>query len=112
MYLDQSTQSTAAGATTDNVLTGRTFQFARFDGFCRISATAEAAGESRLTIMAGTQTILPESSISRAARVPLLPDDVLVTFPVRRGQLIIVKHRNTGAGANVLFWRQDFRPRR
>lgn len=111
MNLDISTQSTAAGATTENVLQGRMFQIAPYDGWCRISATAESAGESRVTITVGTRTVLPESSISRAARVPLLPDDTLVTFPMRRGEPIILKHRNTGAGANTLFWRQDLRPR-
>lgn len=111
MNIDQSTQSTAAGGTTDNVLNGRQFANAPYDGWCRISCTAEAAGESRVTVSCGTRVVMPESSISRAARVPLLPDDVLVTFPMRRGEPIILKHRNTGAGANTLFWRQDLRPR-
>jgi hypothetical protein len=111
MNLDQGTQATPAGATTENVLFGRLFQFAPYDGWCRISVTAEAAGESRITVYAGTRAVMQESSISRAARVPLLPDDVLVTFPVRRGEQIVVKHRNTGAGTNTLFWRQDLRPR-
>jgi hypothetical protein len=111
MNTDQSTQSTAAVSTTENVLSGRLYQFAPYDGWCRISATAEAAGESRLTIYCGTRAVTPEGSISRAARIPILPDDILVTFPMRRGEQIVVKHRNTGAGANVLFWRQDLRPR-
>jgi hypothetical protein len=112
MNTDQSTQSTAAGATTENVLAGRLYQFAPYDGWVRLAATAEAAGESRLTVYSGVRCVLPESSISRAARVPLLPDDILCTFPIRRGEQITVKHRNTGAGANVLFWRVDVTGRR
>ena len=112
MNVDIGTQSTAAGATTENVLTGRLFAVAPYDGFARVSATAEAAGESRLTIFAGSRVVLPEASISRAARVPLLPDDIVATFPIRRGEPITVKHRNTGAGANTLFWRIDLTPRR
>lgn len=112
MNVDQGTQSTAAAATTENVLQGRLYQIAPYDGWCQISVTAEAAGESRVTIYCGNRVIFPEANISRAARVPLLPDDILVRFPMRRGEQIVLKHRNTGAGANTLFWRQDLRPGR
>lgn len=111
MNIDQSTQSTAAGATTENVLSGRLYSIAPYNGWARLSVTAEAAGESRVTVFAGNRVVMPEASISRAARVPLLPDDTLVTFPVVKGEPIVVKHRNTGAGANTLFWRLDLRPR-
>lgn len=111
MNLDQGTQATTAGATTDNVLNGRLFANAPYDGWCQLSITAEAAGESRVTITVGTRVVFPEANVSRAARVPLLPDDILVRFPMRRGEPIQVKHRNTGAGTNTLFWRQDLRPR-
>lgn len=111
MNIDQSTQATAAGATTENVLSGRLYSVAPYDGWCQISCTAEAAGESRVTVYAGNRVVMPEASISRQARVPLLPDDILVRFPVRRGEPIVLKHRNTGAGSNTLFWRQDLRPR-
>lgn len=112
MNLDQSTQSTAAGATTENVLIGRLYQIAPYDGICQLSVTAEAAGESRCTVYCGNRVVLPEANVSRAARVPLLPDDILIRFPMRRGEQIVLKHRNTGAGANTLFWRQDLRPGR
>ena len=112
MNVDQGTQATGAGATTENVLQGRLYQIAPYDGLCQIAVTAEAAGESRVTIYCGNRVVFPEANISRAARVPLLPDDILVTFPMRRGEQIVLKHRNTGAGSNTLFWRQDLRPRR
>lgn len=104
----QSTQATAAGATTANVLTGNPYAVAPFSGWARFAVTAEAAGESRVTIFIGPRLIMPESSVSRQARVPIIPDDVLVTAPMAKGEQIVVQHRNTGAGPNTLFWRVDF----
>lgn len=104
----QSTQATAAGATTANVLTGNPYAVAPFSGWVRISLTAEAAGESRVTIILGNRLVFPEGNVSRQARVPLLPDDILVTAPVMKGEQVVIQHRNTGAGSNTLFWRVDF----
>lgn len=111
MQTIQGTQSTAAGATTANVLAGNVYENAPYNGRARFSLTAEAAGESRVTIYIGSRIVVPESNISRQARVPLLPDDVLVVAPMVRGEKIVVQHRNTGAGANTLFWRVDLAPR-
>jgi hypothetical protein len=100
----QGTQSTAAGATTANVLAGSLYEFAPWDAFVEFGVVAEAAGESRVTISTGQQVVLEESPVSRAARVPIYPDDYTVTDVVAAGERIVIKHRNTGAGANTLFW--------
>lgn len=111
MNVMQGTQATAAGATTANVLTGQLYEQAPYNGWARFSITGEAAGESRVTIFIGGRVVMPESSISRAARVPLIPDDVLTQAPMVRGDKIVVQHRNTGAGSNTIFWRVDIKPR-
>jgi hypothetical protein len=87
------------------------YENAPYDGYARFSITAEAAGESRVTIYIGSRIVVPESNVSRQARVPLLPDDILVTAPMRRGEKLVIQHRNTGAGTNTMFWRVDLRPR-
>jgi hypothetical protein len=104
----QGTQSTAAASTTQNVLTGQIFERAPVNGMARFAFTAEAAGESRVIIYVGGRVVMQESNVSRAAVVPLIPDHVLTSHPVRAGEQITISHRNTGAGANVLFWRVDF----
>lgn len=112
MFTVQGTQATTAGASTANVLTGNLYERSPVSGFARFSFTAEAAGESRVTVYVGGRVVVPESSVSRQARVPLVPDDVLVMkTPIRRGEQIMVVHRNTGAGTNTLFWRVDIAPR-
>lgn len=104
----QGTQSTAAASTTQNVLSGQIFERSPVNGMVRLACTAEAAGESRITLYVGGRVVMQESPISRQARVPLIPDDVLTSAPVRAGEQITLSHRNTGAGANTLFWRLDF----
>lgn len=103
----QSVTSTAAGASTANVLTGQAYERAPFNGVLRIYCTAEAAGESRVTVIVGGRLIMQEAPISRQARPPLIPDDFLISAPVRRGDQIVLNHRNTGAGANSIFWRVE-----
>jgi hypothetical protein len=104
----QGTQATGAGATTQNVLSGQIFERSPVSGMVRFSLTGEAAGESRITIYVGGRVVLQESNISRQNRVPIIPDDVLTSAPVRAGEQITVSHRNTGAGSNTIFWRLDF----
>jgi hypothetical protein len=109
MYTMQGTQSTSAGATTQNVLSGQVYERSPRSGWCRFAITAEAAGESRVTIYIGGRVVMAESNVSRQARVPIIPDDVLCTAPVRQGEQITIAHRNTGAGSNTMFWRVDIR---
>ena len=107
----QGVQATLTVATTANVLTGQVFERAPYDGWARFAMTADAAGESRGTIYVGGRVVMQESTLSRAARVPVIPDDVLATAPMRKGDQLSISHRNTGAGTNSLFWRVDLRPR-
>lgn len=106
----QSSTATTAAASTANVLSGTQLEFMPFTGRVRVALTAEAAGESRVTIAVGMTTVVPESSVSRQNRPPLIPDDVFTTFRARQGQRLIITHRNTGAGTNTLFWRIDVAP--
>lgn len=103
----QGTQATAAGATTPNVLTGQAYERAPFTGMCRVAIVGEAAGESRGSIFAGGRLIMQESPLSRQNRVPIIPDDVVSSFRVNRGDQITIPIRNTGAGSNTIFWRVD-----
>jgi hypothetical protein len=108
----QGTQATAGGATTANVLSGQVFERAPYTGWARFALTAEAAGESRATIYVGGRVVMQESPVSRQNRVPVIPDDVIATAPMRGGDQLVISHRNTGAGSNTLFWRVDLRPAR
>lgn len=103
--------SVGAGAVNANVIAGSAFEIPDRNYYGRLAFTADAAGESRLTVQIGQQVQMEESPVSRANRVPILPDDlVLARFPIPRGRRIVLKVRNTGAGANTVFWNLELTP--
>lgn len=110
MPVAQGTTATAAGGTTANVLNGETVEFVERPSRVRFYITAEAAGESRVQIKFGSREVLSEAPVSRQARPPLVPDDFLMEDIGMPGERIIVRHRNTGAGSNTLFWRVEVQP--
>lgn len=103
--------SVAAGAVNKNLIAGSAFELPDRNFWGRLALTAEAAGESRITVQVGAAVHLEESPVSRANRVPILPDDILLDrFPCPRGKRIVIKARNTGAGANNVFFVLDLTP--
>lgn len=77
----------------------------------RLAATGDAAQALRLLVQVGRVVHLEESKISAANRVPVLPDDmVLSKFPIPAGSYIILRGRNTGAATPTLFWQLNLQP--
>ena len=107
----QTVTSVAAGAVNSNLIAGSAFELPDRNYWGRLALTAEAAGESRITVQVGARVHLEESSVSRANRIPILPDDILLDrFPCPANKRIVVKARNTGAGANTVFLTLDLTP--
>lgn len=106
----QGATSVAAGAINANVLSGENVEFIERPSRVLVLATAEAAGESRMQFKIGAREVIAESPMSRAARVPLKPDDVVVEEIAMPGERLTLKLRNTGAGANVVFWAVEVQP--
>src|SRR5258708_39167768 len=103
--------SVAAGAVKLNVPAGSVLEFPDRNYFWRLAVTADAAFAMRLTVQVGQRTHMEESQISGANRPPILPDDLLISrFPIPRGTRIVLKARNTGAGANTIFWNLHLDP--
>jgi len=103
--------SIAAGAVNLNVIAGSVYEFADRNYYARLATTGDAAFAMRLTVQVGQKTVMEESQISGANRPPILPDDMLISrFPVPRGSRLVLKARNTGAGANTIFWNMQLDP--
>lgn len=103
--------SVAAGAVNPNLIAGSAFELPDRHYWGRLLLAAEAAGETRVTIQVGSEVHLEESPVSRQNRPPLFPDDLLLDrFPCPKGKRIIIKARNTGAGANNVFFALDLTP--
>lgn len=100
----QGVTSTAAGGLTANVLAGSVYEYLPFNAQIEFGIVGDAAGEGRVTVLSGSDTILEESPVNRAARFPIYPDDFSLVDVAAKGERLVVKHRNTGAGANNLFW--------
>jgi len=100
----QGVTSTAAGATTINVLAGSVYEYLPFNAQVEFGICGDAAGEGRVTVLSGSDTLLEESPVSRQARFPVYPDDFTLVDAAAGGERLVVRHRNTGAAANNLFW--------
>jgi hypothetical protein len=108
----QGVTSTAAGATTQNVLTGSVYEYLPWNARLEFGICGDAAGEGRVTVLSGSDTVLEESSVSRQARFPVYPDDFSLIDVARGGERVVIRHRNTGVGANNLFWAVRITPLR
>jgi len=100
----------AAGATNTNVLSGSIFEYLPFNAYIEFGLVGDAAGELRVTVTSGQDVVLEEAPISRANRFPVKPDDYTLNDVARAGERLVVKVRNTGAGANNLFWSLNLTP--
>lgn len=95
-------QSIAANLTVDNLLSGSAFEFLAFNASCDFGVVASATGLV-VTILSGSDVILEESPISTANRFPIFPDDFPVSDVAAAGERLIVRVRNTTAGALTIF---------
>lgn len=100
----QGVTSTAAGASTANVLSGSAYEYLPFNARVDIAVVGDAAGEQRVTVQSGSDVLMEESPVSRQARVPVWPDDFSLSDVAEAGDRLKIQVRNTGAGANNLFW--------
>lgn len=106
MVIVQDATSIPANATV-NLLNnlGSIWEYSDRHYWGRLAVTGDAAQGCRLLVQAGQRTHLEESKFSAAARVPILPDDILLPkFPIPKGVRIVLKARNTTGGALVVFW--------
>lgn len=97
-------RSVAANATVDNVLAGKLFEFANQNAICSLLATASAVG-LRISFIIGNEVQLDDQEISAANRFPLTPDDFLTRGGALKSDRIVVRLRNTTAGAITAFTR-------
>lgn len=100
----QGVTNLAAGASNNNVLQGSAFEFLRRNSRVRFYVVGNAAGDQRVTIQSGADVLMEESPVSRAARFPIVPDDLTCEDIGMAGDRLKLAIRNTGAGAVDTFW--------
>lgn len=95
-------RSVGANTTVGNVLTGSQFEFMPFDGAVEFGLVASAVGLNA-SVSSGTDILQQDQEISAANRLPIYPDDFLLTDVAAAGERLVVALRNTTAGAITSF---------
>jgi hypothetical protein len=99
-------RNVGAGATVDNILTGKIYEFAQQDSIISLSATGAVAG-IKFSFIIGNQLLIDDQEVSSANRFPLVPDDFLTRGGALKGDRVVVRIRNTTGGAANAFSRVE-----
>jgi len=99
----QDSISVAANSVSVNVLSGLLFEFTD-GGELGVSCCGSATG-LRATFIVGVP-LCDDIAINLQNRFPILPDDIIFSGEVPPGRMIL-RFRNTTAGALTAFWRVD-----
>jgi hypothetical protein len=102
-------RSVGANATVDNVLAGKIYEFAPQNSIVALAATASAVG-MRVSLLIGNEVQVDDQEISSANRFPILPDDFVVRGGALRGDRLVLRLRNSTAGALTVNTALDVEP--
>lgn len=94
----QKETSVAAGAVTDNLLSGSAFEYLRAPAVVSFACVASATG-AFITIQAGPSIILEESAPTVKTTMPVVPDDFLYQAAGAPGDRLVIRFRNPTGGA-------------
>jgi hypothetical protein len=95
-------QSVAANATVSNVLAGKLGEFVGMPGVISLYASASAVGLN-VSLLVGGQSVVDDQEVNAQNRMPLVPDDFVAGSTGLQGDRVIVRLRNTTAGAITAF---------
>lgn len=91
----------AANATVENIFSGSAFEFARQNSLLNMATVGSATGLVA-TIQVGSRVVLEESPVAILATMPRLQDDFYYSEGVLANERLILRVRNTTAGALTL----------
>lgn len=90
--------SIAANAVNDNILSGSSFEFLRSNSVVSIGLVGSATGLVA-NIQSGADIVLEESPLGVKTTMPTIPDDMYYNDVGVAGDRLVVRVRNTTAGA-------------
>jgi len=90
--------SVPANSVNDNLCSGSAFEYLRAPAIVSFAVVASATGMF-YTIQAGPTIVLEESPGAIKATMPIVPDDFLYTAACAPGDRLVVRARNSSAGA-------------
>lgn len=98
MPVIQKEVSVAANAVNDNILAGSSFEFLRSNSVVSIGMVGSATGLVA-NIQSGSDIVLEESPLLVKTTMPTIPDDMYYNDVGVAGDRLVVRVRNTTAGA-------------
>jgi hypothetical protein len=99
----QGSQSVAANATVENLVTGSQFEFAPYNASVEVGMCASGVGLVG-DVSTGSDVVAEAFSVANSNRFPILPDDFTIMDVVAAGERIKLRVRNTTGGALTIFW--------
>lgn len=90
----------AANTTVENVFSGSAFEFPRTNVLVSLGVVQSATGLF-VTVQAGGEIVLEESPPAISTDYPLIPDEFYYNFAAVAGDRLVVRVRNSTAGALV-----------
>ncbi|GAG71890.1 unnamed protein product [marine sediment metagenome] len=105
--------SIPANSVVDNLLTGSIYEFMPWNAAVNLGVLAAAGagpGDLQVTVNSGSDTVMEEAPVNNLARFPVIPDDMDVQDIAAGGERLVVKVRNTTAGALECFWLVQLTP--
>lgn len=103
MPLIQNSVSIAANATNENLITGSQFEFLPYDAALSFAINGSAAGLV-MDVYSGQDVLAENSAVNSVNRIPVNPDDFLLSDVAGAGERIKIRVRNTTAGALTVFY--------
>ena len=93
--------SVAANDTVDNVISGSSFEFLRGNAVVSIGLAGSATGLVA-SIQSGSDIVLEEAPLLVKTSMPTIPDDMYYNDVGVLGDRLVIRVRNTTAGALTL----------
>jgi len=90
--------SIAANATNDNIISGSSFEFLRGNAVVSIGLCGSATGLVA-SIQSGSDIVLEEAPLLVKTTMPTIPDDMYYNDVGVLGDRLVIRVRNTTAGA-------------
>lgn len=94
--------SVPANTTVDNIITGSIYEYLPWNAAVGVGVNGSAAG-LRLTVNSGSDTVVEEAPVNALNRQPVIPDDMWIQDRAMGGERLVVKVRNSTAGALTAF---------
>lgn len=98
MPVIQKELSVAANATVDNLISGSSFEFLRGNAVVSIGIVGSATGLVA-SIQSGSDIVLEEAPLLVKTTMPTIPDDMYYNDVGVAGDRLVLRIRNTTAGA-------------